>query len=591
MMRRLLLTVVISSLAIVNIWAEFVTPDRASQLAAGFMKMGVTPVAQQHVSQRASARGGRVEPEYYVFNNPSGGWVLISADDRVAPVIAYSATGQFDADRMPVNVAEWMDGICGVIDSVRLTVSRADARVVSMWNELSAAGYDDADDQLVLETAAWGQDSPYNQYCPIASDENVRAYVGCVATAMAIVMKYHSWPEHGTGVVGDYTTNTLPTYIAPYSLDSHVYSWDKMPLTKASKEWSSVNRQQVATLMHDCGVAARMDYSYEYQSSSTDVDALRAMCTNFSYSLGAKLLNRSLYSTSEWMSMLREELDAGRPLLYGAATAAGAGHMFVCDGYRASDNKIHINWGWDGAYNGFYTIDLAVTKAYKFDRGHGAVFGLEPDTAGNSVQSEPVILPMLTQELGGLYQDNVTDIKLGSSVSFVTPYMVNNSYNQTAKGQFMVALLSRDGTVRQYVDSCDYEIVPFDRYGYNFSIGPAVLTVEPALTDRFVLYKKTAGQWVPFRCDSELLPGQDYYCCGVTTDPLIIVPDHCSPGQTIKPELTYGSMPVTKAVWSLNGEKLSSGNLTLVQGLNIIKVEVVYWDGSKGTITKVVTVD
>lgn len=590
MMKKIFLAVALSCLAIVNTWAEFVTPDKASQLAAGFLRMSVAPTAEQRVSQRAAVRGGQVEPEYYVFNKPTGGWVLISADDRVAPVIAYSHSGRFNADNMPANVSEWMDGICGVIDSVRLSGAKASERVVSMWKELGGENYS-ATDQVVLETAQWGQSSPYNQYCPIASDENERAVVGCVATAMAIIMKYYSWPQHGTGVVGGYTTRKMPTYIAPYSLDSHVYDWDKMPLTSALSSWSTANSHQVATLMHDCGVAVTMDYSYKYASGSHEAYAVRALCTNFSYSAQAKILCRSLYSTSEWMSMLRDELDAKHPLLYAANTADGTGHMFVCDGYSMSDNKLHINWGWDGDFNGFYTIDLAVDRIYLFDRGQSAIFGLVPSEDGNDVQSEPVIVPTIINSIAGLYLEQNTNVRIGSSIVLNTPSMINMSYNQTARGQFMVALWSRDGTVRQYVDSCDYEFPPFDGYCYSYDIGPSVLTVEPDLTDRFVLYKKEAGKWVPFRCDSELFPDQDYYCCGVTPDPLIIVPDDCRYGQTIKPELTYGSQPVKKISWSVNGQDCPDGTVTLNHGSNVICAKITYWDDSKGRIIKTVTVE
>lgn len=45
----------------------------------------------------------------YVFNRPTGGWLLLSADDAAVSVLAYSDSGTFDTTSMPSNVTAWLD--------------------------------------------------------------------------------------------------------------------------------------------------------------------------------------------------------------------------------------------------------------------------------------------------------------------------------------------------------------------------------------------------------------------------------------------------------------------------------------------------
>ena len=61
----------------------------------------------------------------------------------------------------------------------------------------------------------------------------------------------------------------------------------------------------------------------------------------------------------DWAPAIREQHQKGHPVMYAGSPASGmSGHAFVIDGYKVIDGVYyyHINWGWSGAYNGYYLL-------------------------------------------------------------------------------------------------------------------------------------------------------------------------------------------------------------------------------------------
>ena len=136
------------------------------------------------------------------------------------------------------------------------------------------------------------------------------------------------------------------------------------------------------------------------------------------------------------------------------------------------------------------------------------------------------------------------------------------------------------------------EFIKDDLRIYALLTEETVLEVTPELTDYFQLFaRKEGGSWKPVKGDRDALPDVDGIYFGVTPDPIIIVPDNCTAGQKIKPELTKGQAPVTKVTWKHNGKELESAELTLTQGVNEIRADVEYLNGNKGSIIRNVTVE
>ena len=175
----------------------------------------------------------------------------------------------------------------------------------------------------------WSQTSPYNDQCP----DNMLA--GCVAIAMAQVMNFHKYPQHGQGSNSytwkgkKLTANFGETY----------YRWDEM----------ETDGEAVADLVSHCGVSVWMDYSSSF-SGSNEYYAKSALVDFFGYDEDIKLMPRNKYTDEEWSDILRQQLDEGLPLIY-----SSGGHTFVVDGYN-SDGLFHANMGF-GYPGRYYTLD------------------------------------------------------------------------------------------------------------------------------------------------------------------------------------------------------------------------------------------
>ena len=325
----------------------------------------------------------------YLYSGGMKGFVLVSADDAVRPVLAYSTEAAFPTEEMPAPVQAFIQGYADVVDYAR----RHRLPQHPMWKELlSAPGPRAKDGNGVgpLVTSAWGQGYPYNNLCPVDPywEDSPRSATGCVATAMAQVMRYWQWPEQGWGqhTYDCYTINIRPIGTLSEQFDTVHYRWELMPDRYDSLSTDAQN-YAVSRLMYDCGVAMNMRYSSTGSGASLwgDWDALcpsasEALRTYFRYHPSLQGVDRFNYSDAEWMDLMLSELNAGRPMLYAATSASMGSHAIVVDGYDA-DHRLHFNFGWSGRYDGFYAVDsIWLTDNLEFLTEHTAVIGIRPNT-------------------------------------------------------------------------------------------------------------------------------------------------------------------------------------------------------------------
>lgn len=590
-MNKIILTITTAVLFLaLPVKAEFVKPDVAARCAKDVLGMNVSPVPYNTSSLLAPARDGQNEaPEYYIFNNPEGGWVIIASDDRVNPVVGYSPEGSFITTDMPENLRWWMDGVSKAIDAVRQSGQEASASVRHAWESLLTGGMPVKDgSKKYIKTALWNQTKPYNDLCPIASGENKRSATGCIATTMAIIMHNNRWPAHGKGEIGNYTTTTNQTYIPAYDIESHFYDWDMMwnenVTDGLTDKWTPEQTEQVAQLMHDCGVSVKMNYSSEV-SSSTSSEMLNAIKNNMCYSEKAVLVSRSSYKLDQWFQLMKNEIDHGRAVYYAGADEAGGGHAFVCDGYDTDGSKLHINWGWGGACNGYYTLDLSIPQIkYAFSNYQEAIIGLAPDTANVELEETISLVCTIYNDFYGISPRVPTDLTAGSEIKFHVGWISNNS-NVAKKAEFKICLEDKDGNVRQEGWRLVMNLPASDGYIYSDYTANNVLNVSPDLTDYFKLYiKNSSGKWEPMHGNYDLLPDVDGVICGITQDPVIMVPDYCLAGQEIELSLSLGYTHVIKVSWSVNGNILDGNKVILENGKNAIRADVDYLDGTKGSV-------
>jgi len=336
--------------------------------------------------------GDNPYPAFYVFNfTGTPGFVVVAGDDIVAPILGYSIEGWFSLSNIPPATASWLGNYEEQIKNAVAQKLMATPEIESAWNEYSSAGggssHSGKGDKAVepLIKLYWNQEPYYNKKCPKIirnGKDTLQTVTGCVATAMAMVMKYHNYPKVGTGSYS-YGTDSCGTLSANFG--ETWYKWDLMPDSLGKNSPDSI-KDAVAILMRHCGIAAEMGYgvevsgAWEISEGSDRHCAENALKTYFGYDPSLRGLSRLSYTDAEWTGLLNEDLDAGLPLLYAAwdvRPIVGGGHAFICDGYD-NNGLYHFNWGWGGQSNGYFQINALNPGSSMYACNHQVIKGVRP---------------------------------------------------------------------------------------------------------------------------------------------------------------------------------------------------------------------
>ena len=462
-MRKIVVSIIALLVSSMTLMAERVSREDASLVANNFMNVAVTSV--NGVKKAAPAKrmvlkqtAEETESQYYLYENENGeGWVIIAANDAVTPVLAYSETGHFRTDNMPSNIRHWMGKYDKFIKRIETDGVEATEETKAEWKALRK-GVRKAQASAVvgpLIQTTWDQDAPYYNFCP-GTGYN-KAYTGCVATAMAQVMKYWEWPKKGTGshsyrpldVNEPYDFWENPNYSTRYkdtlsaNFENTTYDWENMK-NSYSGYTTLAQRTAVATLMYHCGVATEMMYGNDadggsgtftlnYNEWDTHDNAQNAFYRYFKYKKptgymrdGYRYGGHTYYkkwSDDDWTAMVKEELDQQRPIMYGGASDEG-GHSFICDGYD-SNNKFHFNWGWSGDGDGYFTLSNlnpgsggAGGGNYSFSEDQDVLIGIEPDWAQaiETVKSDESVLKTIVDGRVVIVRDNIMYDLMGQKI-------------------------------------------------------------------------------------------------------------------------------------------------------------------------------
>lgn len=320
------------------LWAAPLSPKEALVRMAEFtasdssLRKKAPSTAKSTLVYTANAEGTS-DAAFYVFNNPEGGFAIVSADDRLPAVLGFSNNGAFDMDRISPDMKWWLGEYSK--DIARLYEEEGVDVSASSSAFKRAAVVERKPIEPMLKTR-WDQMAPYNMFTP-------QQYpTGCVATAMAQIMKYHEWPVAPTGSHGGET------------FEGTVYDWENMIDIYENGRYSTQEAEAVATLMRQCGASVDMMYS-PWASGAYSFNVPVALFTYFGYNESMQLEFRDYHKMSEWNDMVYAELEGNRPVYYSGASSNG-GHAFVCDGYLGN-NYFHFNWGWSGYQDGYFLLN------------------------------------------------------------------------------------------------------------------------------------------------------------------------------------------------------------------------------------------
>ena len=381
---------------VAGISAAPVSSERAIEVAQQFV-----PASGALAPGRGGQGGGPVvarthpmpttgEAAFYIVNTDNA-FVLVSADDAAPQVLGYNIGTTWPTDEpIPSQVRYFLNSLAKQVEFVAGKGGTAESpekapKAAKTRKKVQRTAEEQWPDSVgpLLETT-WHQKAGYSSLCPEnPNGPGGHVYGGCVATAMAQIIRYWQFPAQGRGkhaYVSDYNGEYYGLLTVDY--DSAAYNYSLMP-RKLTAESTPEEIAEVARLIYHCGVSVNMDYSI-VESGAYEASARAAFINHFHYNANCSPEVRSNYYDEEWEWLLRNDLAAGRPVMYSGYDDVG-GHTFVCDGYK-QDSLFHFNFGWSGNADGWYLSSVAGPEnGYKFTDDQLAVFGLEPDTTGENV--------------------------------------------------------------------------------------------------------------------------------------------------------------------------------------------------------------
>ena len=373
-MKKISLIVILLALVVGQSFADNVSPKLAFKAAQNFytLQTGIVPnsKSEEYNFTLSHVETNMLDTVFYAFSTENKGFVLISADDLVKPVLAYSTTGSFMGDNMPPAAKYLLGEYSDQIALAKRAKIGQTEKVKAEWNKLLASipyNYKTTvSPEIPLLDTKWGQGWPYNEYCPADADGPAgHALVGCVAISMGQIMKYYNFPAQGSGS-SSYYANGYGNQTANYGATQ--YEFYNIPNV------ATESNSAIAELLYHCGVGAEMNYGPE-GSGAQVYTACDAMENHFNYGSGWEYPKRSDYSDSQWKALIKNEIDNNRPMIY-VGYDGNSGHAWNCDGYQG--DYFHMNWGWSGNYDGFFSLDNMTPSTYDFYQWHRVTLNIYP---------------------------------------------------------------------------------------------------------------------------------------------------------------------------------------------------------------------
>lgn len=326
----------------------------------------------------------------HVVTLDAGGYVVMRADDAAPPVKLYSDVGALS--NLPPAFLRVLEvelaGELAYLNAQRPALRTATMPYAAQWQALledatATATLAEPTGTTVgpLLTLSWNQDWPYNYYAPFASGgPDGRAYAGCVATAMSMILRYHQWPTAITTNYSYYDSggSCVGTHAAS-DATLNAYQWVNMP-TSISSSSPTAQKQAIGQLMYHCAVTVRMDFEAD-GSGAYSSDVPSALQSYFACTT-SPVRYRSSYNNTQWYALLETNMLLQRPVYY-SFLSADSGHAVACDGTR-NGNEIHLNYGWGGYATAWYNMDNVNGGGVTWT-SHAAVMDIAPKLAAVTV--------------------------------------------------------------------------------------------------------------------------------------------------------------------------------------------------------------
>lgn len=421
------------------------------------------------------------DPAYYIYNQADNGFVIIAGDDRMPTILGYSFANAFSTATLPDNMRFWLN-------LYTLQQEQLETQGAAQEQDGTAAQQDGADNfaptvQPLLGSISYDQGDPYNRLCP--SVNGTRTWAGCVATAMASIMSYYEYPACGTGSHA-YTSSTHKFDVS-FDYDANPFDWNNILKSYAGGAYNAAQADAIANLLLACGVACNMNYDTSGSGSSVYY-ALEGLIQYLGYNPNAYCVRGSHCTRTEWINLIKTELNAQRPVYFTASDRSYSGHAFILDGYD-EEGLMHVDWGWSGMSNGYFLVSQLQPSASGAGGGDGS--GYEFD--------QVMIVNLAPQTL--LTEGKESYLEAGSLT-------YNTSNRQfTANGIFNNARVFT-GNIAVVAQTADGQLYPATTplsteglkcgYGWNalnFSLNPSPLLTDGTYTLYLASQRSDSDVW------------------------------------------------------------------------------------------------
>lgn len=497
-----------------TVFAGPITPEKADAIAKEFWNTELKQPNTEFLTLKSPAgmakAGSRInikesDPQYYIYTAENNGFVIVSGDDTLAPIVGYSTESFSENSEMPAVLVEWLNEYSQYVDEVR-------AGNITPAQRSAKAGKTAVAPML---KTSWNQSAPYNNLCPEVNGQ--KTPTGCTATAMAQIMKFHEWPI--TPIKAISWTSNITGKSETIDLTKRTYNWDNM-LTHYRNGYTAEQAQEVAQLMIDVGKAINSSYSPE-GTGSNESYAANAFVNVFNYSKAVRIIKRTDSTEDEYVAAIRENLEARQPVMYiGTGINYQGGHAFVCDGIDDND-MLHIDWGWDGAYNGYFDMTYMTPAGIGTGGGTGTynvaqaiIVNIAPRGDNDVDSSSPGLVEFGIYEPGSdaakvyTYTANYSN----NTAKFRVSTFVNNRSHSAIGLEFAIATKNSDGTYRIFSSArLDGTLKPnyYTKTYLDFTIDIANKNyynyLDKGTHELKVIYKNSEGNYVEIISDQNCL--------------------------------------------------------------------------------------
>lgn len=395
-MKRIITTLV-GIFAFIQLFAEPVDQKRALKIANNWISN-----QSQNKSEKAIEKITEIHYKnvltYYLIEYKNSGFIIISADDKAKPILAYSNENLLGNYQNNPIINNWLsDYKLYVYSAVNSQEKNNNSKYLKDWKNLEANIFATKSEKKevapMLESIKFSQGYGWNDFCPEdVEGTNGRAIVGCVATAMAQIIRFWEHPKQGKSTYS-YIHEKYGKLTANFG--ETIYDWSNM-----SKIYPDKNN---AKLLYQCGVS--LDMNYGANSSGTSSGYVpHALKTFFRYDPTVKMIYKRNYKHQDWCDQMKAELNEKRPILYSGRSSVTkpAGHLFALDGYKITDqgDYFHINWGWAGNSNGYFYLTDMVTHGgnHNWIERNSAIINIKPINSAPEFISFPQTTVLINKE-------------------------------------------------------------------------------------------------------------------------------------------------------------------------------------------------